>query len=152
MEGAAARGAGAARGSWRKMFECDGGPAEDGKWAVAAFLTPADWTNVVESAQEATRQLPVQRIAEWKIGDDPISVLLTNCVPGFYYSLYYGAALTNFTAAIETNGNVVLPEVTKPIGGQDSGFFTIGVLEIPTVYIVGENCCPAGTPPHFPSR
>ena len=65
-------------------------------------------------------------------------VPLTNCVPGFYYSLFDGAAVTNIRAVqIEkdlnvlcgTDKKVVIPEVTKPIGGQNSGFFTIGVQE-----------------------
>ena len=143
------------------MFALDVVPAAGGAWAVEAGLTPEAWTSVVLSAQAATRQLPVARIAEWQFGDDPISVLLTNCVPGFYYSLYQGVTLTNFTAAMEANGNVlcgtdrevVLPEVTKPIGGRDSGFFTIGALEIPTLYIPGADYTMTGKVPCVhPSR
>ena len=32
--------------------------ADGGKWAVEAALYPEDWTNVVESAREATPRLP----------------------------------------------------------------------------------------------
>ena len=128
------------------MFALDVVPASDSKWAVAAFLLPPAWTNVVESAQAATRQIPVRDIAAWQSGDAPIFVQLTNCVPGFYYSLYDGAEVTNLKADIrDENCNVLcgaektvdLPEVSPPPGCTTSGFFTIGVLEAPSV-IPGE--------------
>ena len=128
------------------MFEFDVVPTSGGQWAVEAYLKPSDWTNVVESAQAATRQLPIARIAAWRSGEDPISVPLTNCVPGFYYSLFDGAAVTDLKADIrDANCNVLcgteepvcLPEVTPPPGGTASGFFLIGVLETPIV-IPGE--------------
>ena len=136
----------AALGTYCDMFEFDVVPTSGGRWAVGAYLKPPDWTNVVESAQAATRQLPVARIAAWRSGEDPILVPLTNCVPGFYYSLFDGAAVTDLKADIrKANCNVLcgaektvyLPEVTPPPGGTVSSFFSIGVLEAPFV-IPGE--------------
>ena len=147
----------AAKAAYCAMFGLYVGPTADGKWAVEALLEPEPWTNVVESAQDATLQLPVQRIAEWQSGDEPISALLTNCVPGFYYSLFDGAAVTNIRAVqIEkdlnvlcgTDKKVVIPEVTKPIGGQDSGFFTIGVKETSDIVPGSEGKVPVPPVPH----
>ena len=135
-----------ALGAYRNMFTLDVVPFGESQWAVEAFLLPPDWTNVVESAQAATRQIPVADLAAWQSGDDPIRVPLTNCVPGFYYSLYDGTAVTNLKADIrEKNCNVlcdaektaVLLEVTPAAACTTSGFFTIGVLETPSV-IPGE--------------
>ena len=106
------------------------------------------------SAQEATRQIPIADIAAWRTGDGPISVHLTNCVPGFYYSLYDGAAVTNLKADIrDANCNVLcgaektvdLPEVTPPPICTTTGFFTIGVLEVPSV-VPGETESPTNCP------
>ncbi|MBQ0033630.1 MAG: amidohydrolase family protein, partial [bacterium] len=125
-------------------------------WYVKAFLYPEDWTNVVKSAQEATRQIPLAAIAAWQSGDDPVPVYLTNCVPGFFYSLYDGAAVTNLKATMigkdlnvlcGMNKEVLFPEVAKPIGGQNSGFFSIGVLEIPGV-MPGSDGVPVPPAPH----
>ena len=153
----AALGSDDARETYRNMFEFDVVPTSDDKWAVAAFLTPADWTNVVESAQEATRQIPVADIAAWQSGDNPIPVPLTNCVPGFFYSLYDGASVTNIRATmIEKDLNVLcgadkevlFPEVTKPIGGLNAGFFSIGVLEAPGVKQSSDGPVPVPPVPH----
>ena len=131
-----------------KMFTKDVVPTSDGKWAVEAFLLPPDWTNVVKSARQATLQMPIAQLAAWRSGDAPISVPLTNCVPGFYYSLYDGAAVTNLKADIrkkncnalclcDAEKTAVLLEVTPPAACTTSGFFTVGVLETPSV-IPGE--------------
>ena len=128
------------------MFTFDVVPATGGKWAVAAFLLPPEWTNVVESAQAATLQLPIADIAAWQSDDAPIFVHLTNCVPGFFYSLFDGAVLTELKADFNpTNLNVLcgtektvdLPEVTPPPGCTTSGFFFVGVLEAPLPFIPG---------------
>ena len=132
--------------TYRNMFTLDVVPATGGKWAVEAFLLPPEWTNVVESAQEATLQLPIAELAAWQSGDAPIPVQLTNCVPGFYYSLYDGAEVTDLAADIrKENCNVLcgpektvdLPEVTPPPGCTTSGFFFVGVLEAPLPFIPG---------------
>ena len=145
-EVAAALGSDAAIATYCDMFGFDVVPTSGGQWAVVAGLKPEAWSNVVESAQAATLQIPVAELAAWQSGDDPIRVPLTNCVPGFYYSLYDGAAVTNLKADIrEKNCNVlcdaektaVLLEVTPPAACTTSGFFTLGVLETPSV-IPGE--------------
>ena len=82
--------------------------------------------------------------AKLGLGDVLEKVPLTNCVPGFYYSLYDGSSPMSLKADIdEINGNILcgpgttveIPVVTKP--SSAAGFFTIGVLEMPTVYIPG---------------
>ena len=143
---AAALGSDAAIATYRNMFTLDVVPTSDGKWAVAALLLPEPWTNVVQSARSATRQIPVADIAKLGLGDVLEKVPLTNCVPGFYYSLYDGSSVTNLKADInENNGNILCgPDttVTIPVLSQPapaSGFFTIDVLEIPTVYVPGSD-------------
>ena len=137
---AAALGSDKARQTYRDMFEFNVVPAADGKWAVGAFLKEPDWTNVVESAQEATRQIPVAELAAHEYGIPLKDVPLTNCVPGFFYSLYDGSAVTNMKANIRSDDcnilcgpdtTVVLPAVLHPV--PTSGFFSIGVLEAPSV-------------------
>ena len=126
------------------MFALDIVPAAGGKWAVAALLLPPAWTNVVESAQEATLQLPVAGLAARDYGDPLKDVPLTNCVPGFYYSLYNGATVTNLRANVNPldcnilcgpGTTVEIPEL--PHQAPKAGFFSIGVLEAPSV-IPGE--------------
>lgn len=145
-EVAVALGSDKARQAYRDMFGFDIVPASDGKWAVGAFLKPEEWTNVVKSAQNATLQLPIAALVAWPSGDDPINVRLTDCVPGFYYSLYDGAVVTGLKADFRSENcnilcdaekTVVLPVVTPPPGCTTSGFFSIGVLEVPSV-IPGE--------------
>ena len=72
------------------------------------------------------------------------NVPLTNCVPGFYYSLYDGASVTNLKVNVNPldcnilcgpGTTVVLPVVPQP--SPASGFFSIGVLDVPSV-IPGE--------------
>lgn len=125
---------------YRDMFTLDVVPTADGKWAVAAFLLYESWTNVVMSAQDATRQIPVAKLAAQEYGKPLENVLLTNCVPGFFYSLFNGATMTDITANISpddrnilcgTNTTVVIPTISKP--GSASGFFLIGVREFPSV-------------------
>ena len=129
---------------YRQMFTLDVVPTSDGKWAVAAFLNPVDWTKVVESAKAATLQIPVAELAARKYGSPLENVPLTNCVPGFYYSLYDGASVTNLKVNVNPldcnilcgpGTTVVLPVVPQP--APASGFFSIGVLDVPSV-IPGE--------------
>ena len=133
-----------ARQKYCEMFEFDIVENPDGEWTVAAFLKPEPWTNVVESAQAATRQIPVADIAMLGLGDALQNLPLTNCVPGFYYSLYDGTTVTNIkTDLYEDNRNILCgPDTTVeiPVLAQPSsasGFFSIGVLEAPVV-IPGE--------------
>ena len=140
----AALGSDDARETYRNMFEFDVVPAADGKWAVEAFLKPPDWTNVVESANQATRQIPVAKLAAQEYGTPLKNVPLTNCVPGFYYSLYDGSAVTNVSVDLNEDNRDILcgpgKTVTIPVLSQPSsasGFFAIGVLGVPMVYIPG---------------
>ena len=109
-------------------------PTSDGKWSVVAGLKPEAWSNLVESAQAATRQLPVAKLASQEYGVPLTDVPLTNCVPGFYYSLYSGTAITNINAnAGESNRNILCgpnTSITIPVfphPSPSSGFFAIGV-------------------------
>ena len=132
-----------AKAAYCAMFEFGVVSTADGKWAVAAFLKPADWTNVVESAQSATRQLPLADIAALELGEVGEAVV-EDCVPGLYYSLYQGSDVMKLKASIQNNVNVLcgpdmkvtFPEVAKP--SVDKGFFTVGVLEAPFI-IPGED-------------
>ena len=136
------------------MFGFEVVPTSDGKWAVAALPTPEAWTNVVLSAQAATRQIPVAAIAA--LGTDgKKNVAVTNCVPGFYYTLYGAAGVralplgdvralplgdvralptteTIYGAILcGTDGEVEFDGVTKP--SDAAGFFTISVKDTPGV-------------------
>ena len=62
----------------------------DGEWAVVAALKPEARAEVLESAQAATRQIPLSDIAALPT-EGKKDVTVTGCVPGFYYTLY-GAA------------------------------------------------------------
>ena len=122
------------------MFGCAVVPTSDGRWAVEATLYPEDWTNVVESAQEATRQIPLAAIAALPPDTSTNVAVEVCCVPGFYYSFYSGGAVTNLRALAAEKGRNVLcgldgkvefSGVVKPYG--TAGFFTIGVLDTPGV-------------------
>ena len=106
---------------------------EDDKWILSAELTPLAWTNLMENATAATRQIPVAEIARLS-PEATTNVVLTGCTPGFYYSLCSGATVTNITADAEAenlnvlcgeDGVVELPMVKKP--GEDKGFFKVKV-------------------------
>ena len=142
-EVAAALGSDEERQKYRNMFEFGVVPAEDGKWAVEAFLTEPDWTNVVKSAQAATRQIPVADIAALGLGD-LTNVTVDGCVPGFYYSIYGGTALTNIKMFVSEESRNVLCKPETPVTFKEivkpsdaSGYFIIGVLEVPIVYVPG---------------
>lgn len=105
---------------------------ENEKWVLSAQLKPEAWTNLVESAAAATRQIPVAGIAALPM-NTTTNFVLTGCTPGFYYSLYSGATVTNITADAETenlnvlcgaDGKVEFPKVERPSEG--AGFFTVG--------------------------
>ena len=109
-----------------------------------AGLKPEAWSNVVESAQAATRQIPVADLAALELGV-PTVVTVEGCVPGFYYTLRGSGSLEGL-GGLEgldvygpelcgAGGEVTFSEVVKP--SDEAGFFSIGVLEIPTVYIPG---------------
>ena len=114
-------------------------PQSDGTWTVEALLKPEPWTNVVESAQEMTRQIPLEEIRELQLGM-PVTLTYWLGVPGFYYSFYSGNVVTNVRAIVSEDGRNVLcgtdeevtfSGVTKP--SDEAGFFTIGAKESPGV-------------------
>ena len=103
----------------------------DGKWYLSAELTPEAWTNLMENATAATRQIPVAGIARLAPGATT-NVVVTGCTPGFYYSLDTGAAVTNIAADAEkenlnvlcgADGTVEFPKVSKP--GDAAGFYKV---------------------------
>ena len=90
------------------MFTLEVVPFGETQWAVKAFLNPPDWTNVVESAQSATRQIPIADIAALPLGM-PTNVTATGCgVLGFYYSFYSGSTATDLKAIVAEKGRNVL--------------------------------------------
>lgn len=107
----------------------------DGTWTVEALLKPEPWTNVVESAREMTRQIPLDEIRELQLGV-PATLTYWLGVPGFYYSFYSGNMVTNVRAGVSVDGRNVLcgtdeevtfSGVTKP--SDEAGFFSVGVKE-----------------------
>ena len=115
-------------------------PTSGGQWAVVAALKPEARTEVLESAQEATRQIPLADIAALPLYT-PTNVTAKGCgVPGFYYSFYSGSTVTNLGALADekgrnvlcgTDGDVEFSGVVKP--SDTAGFFSIGVKETPGV-------------------
>ena len=109
-------------------------------WFVEAELYPEAWSNVMESAQAATRQIPVADIAALPL-NTPTNVTAKGCgMPGFYYSFYSGGTVTDLGAVAAEKGRNVLcgtdrdvefSGVVKP--SDAAGFFTIGVKEAPSV-------------------
>ena len=105
-----------------------------GSWSVKAVLTPEARESVAESVSQATRQIPLAEIAALPT-DGAKTVSVTNCVPGFYYSLHGAAevrALPTTGMKYETKpcgvaGEVTFPAVKKP--SDAAGFFTIDVKE-----------------------
>ncbi len=106
---------------------------KDDKWLLAAELTPEAWTNLMENATAAARQIPVAEIAALSM-EAATNVVLTGCTPGFYYSLNSGTAVTNITADAEAenlgvlcgaDGVVEFPMVKKPDEG--AGFFKVTI-------------------------
>ena len=104
---------------------------QDDKWLLAAELTPEAWTNLMDNATAAVRQIPVAEIAVLPI-EATTNVVLTGCTPGFYYSLNSGTSVTNIVADAEAenlgvlcgaDGVVEFPMVKKP--GADAGFFKV---------------------------
>ena len=115
-------------------------PTSGGQWAVVAGLKPEAWSNVVESAQAATRQIPVADLAALELGV-PTDVTVTNCVPGFYYTLRGSGSLEGL-GGLEgldvygpelcgAGGEVTFSEVVKP--SDAAGFFSIGARAAPVV-------------------
>ena len=80
---------------------------EGGKWLLSAELTPLAWTNLVDCATAATLQIPVAEIAMFPMAATT-NVVLTGCMPGFYYSLCSGTTVTNITADAEAENIGVL--------------------------------------------
>ena len=106
---------------------------QDDKWLLAAELTPEAWTNLMENATAAARQIPVSEIAALPM-EATTNVVLTGCTPGFYYSLNSGTAVTNIAADAEAknlgvlcgaDGVVEFPMVKKPDEG--AGFFKVTI-------------------------
>ena len=104
---------------------------QDDKWLLAAELTPEAWTNLMENATAAARQIPVSEIAALPM-EATTNVVFTGCTPGFYYSLNSGTSVTNIVADAEAknlgvlcgaDGVVEFPMVKKP--GADAGFFKV---------------------------
>ena len=97
------------------------------------------WTNLVETARAATRQIDVAGISSLPLGV-ATNVTVTGCEPGFFYSLYNGKEVTNVKANVDARNRNVLcgvdakvafPFVVKP--SPESGFFSIGALTTPTI-------------------
>ena len=114
-------------------------PTSGGQWAVVAGLKPEAWSNVVESAQAATRQIPVADLAALELGV-PTDVTVEGCVPGFYYTIYGGSAVTNLKAFVSEKSRNVLCEPNKPVTFSEvvkpsdaAGFFSIGARAAPGV-------------------
>ena len=106
---------------------------QDDKWLLAAELTPEAWTNLMDNATAAVRQIPVAEIAVLPM-EATTNVVLTGCTPGFYYSLNSGTAVTNIAADAEAenlgvlcgaDGVVEFPMVKKPSEG--TGFFKVTI-------------------------
>ena len=104
---------------------------QDDKWYLSAELTPSAWTNLMENATAATRQIPVAEIAQLA-PEATTNVVLTGCTPGFYYSLNCGTTLTNIAPDAQAenrgilcgaDGVVEFPKVGKPSEG--TGFFKV---------------------------
>ena len=140
-EVAAALGSDAARATYRDMFTFDVVPTSDGKWAVETVLKPTEWTNVVESAHAATRQIPVADIASLEPGV-PKNVTVEGGIPGFYYTIYGGSTVTNIRAFVSEMSRNVLCEPNRPVEffgvvkpSDAAGFFSIGVGTIPDVTV-----------------
>ena len=104
---------------------------KDGKWLLSAELTPEAWTNLMENATAAARQLPVGEIALLE-PEATTSVVVTGCTPGFYYSLYAGTDLTalapdanqeNLNVLCGADGVVEFPKVSKP--SEAVGFYKV---------------------------
>ena len=141
---------------YSEMFRLGVVPQSDGKWTVEALLKPEPWTNVVESAQEMTRQIPLDEIREFELGM-PFSLTYWFGVPGFYYTFHSGTAVTNLLPIVSDGGRDVLcgideevtfSGVTKP--SDESGFFSVGVLEVPLAYIPGTDYTATGKMPRIP--
>ena len=104
---------------------------KDDKWVLAAELTPEAWTNLMDNATAAARQIPVAEIAALPM-EATTNVVLTGCTPGFYYSLNSGTAVTDIAADAEAknlgvlcgaDGVVEFPAVKKP--SAETGFFKV---------------------------
>ena len=104
---------------------------ENDNWFLSAELTPQAWTNLMESAAAATRQIPVGEIALLP-PEATTNVVLTGCTPGFYYSLNCGAELTSIAPDAEAanlnvlcgaDGVVEFPKVGKP--SESAGFYKV---------------------------
>ena len=102
-----------------------------GEWYIEAALTDAGRSNLAETAAAAMRQIPVAAIAALT-DDATTNVTVTGCEPGFYYTLYDGANLTNIVPCIANcdvlcggYGEVGFPAVGKP--SDAAGFFRVGV-------------------------
>ena len=110
-------------------------------WSVEAALLPEARSNVVQSAQEASWQIPLADIVALPLNTST-NVTAKGCgVPGFYYSFYSGSTVTNLGAVAAEKGRNVLcgtdrdvefSGVVKP--SDAAGFFTVGVRETPDVH------------------
>ena len=122
-----------AKAAYCEKFGFDVVPTSDGKWAVAAFLTPEDWTNVVESARAATRQIPIMQFATLSPGIARF-VRVEGCVPGFYYTIYTGSTVTDLRPSSDGMGQDILCGMDGvvifkglEITSDPARFFSIGV-------------------------
>lgn len=104
------------------------------KWVLQAVLTDEAETGLKTKLETAVAQIPVAQIAA---SGEAVSVTLTDCVPGLYYSLLVGADVRNLTPDTEVrnlnvlcgaDGKVTFPAIGKPSAA--AGFFRIGVKEI----------------------
>ena len=123
-----------AKGDYCAKFGFEVVPTAGGEWAVEAVLKPNEWTKLVESAQAATRQIPIADIAAMTAAEKR-DVKVVGCVPGFYYTLYdvwgLSALPTTETAygpeLCGLSGEVTFEKVAKP--SDAAGFFSIGAKD-----------------------
>lgn len=116
--------------AYKAMFTAEAVQKDD-KWLLSAELTPEAWTNLMENATAATRQLPVGDIAMLE-SEATTNAVVTGCTPGFYYSLYTGTDLTalapdanqeNLNVLCGADGVVEFPKVSKP--SEAVGFYKV---------------------------
>ena len=126
-----------AHDGYRLMFRFVVRPSVGGKYAVVAELTPEAQSNLAVSADAVTADLDLAAIVALPAAATT-NLVTVGGIPGFYYTLYDGAAVTNLTTDADNRNllcnektEVEFPAVKKP--SDAAGFFSIGVKETPDV-------------------